>query len=173
MPRPAVVQFGCAQLGVVEENEAKGHVDDFDKANVGGPRCFADKHLLRQPSISIQPHLHNFPARPATRRYESRGESQSAGLGARWDQWDGYRGDFWNRFFKEESMLILTRKLNEGIVIGDDIRIEVVRISANAVRIGVAAPRNTPVHRAELRLNLFTGEAHGEGTVDEQSGDIV
>lgn len=70
-------------------------------------------------------------------------------------------------------MLILTRKLNEGIVIGDDIRIEVVRISANAVRIGVAAPRNTPVHRAELRLNLFTGEAHGEGTVDEQSGDIV
>jgi carbon storage regulator len=48
-------------------------------------------------------------------------------------------------------MLILTRKKNETIHIGDDILITIVRVSGNNVRIGVSAPRETPVLRTELQ----------------------
>lgn len=47
-------------------------------------------------------------------------------------------------------MLVLTRKLNEKITIGDDIVITVIDIKNDAVRIGIEAPRNVKVHRAEV-----------------------
>jgi carbon storage regulator len=47
-------------------------------------------------------------------------------------------------------MLVLTRKLNESIVIGDDIRVTVLSVDRDHVRIGVEAPRSVPVHRAEV-----------------------
>lgn len=47
-------------------------------------------------------------------------------------------------------MLILTRKKNETIHIGNEITVTVVRISGSKVRIGVSAPRETPVMRIEL-----------------------
>ena len=51
-------------------------------------------------------------------------------------------------------MLILTRKQNESIIIGDSIEIVVTRVSGNKVRIGVAAPRNVPVYRKEIGPHL-------------------
>jgi carbon storage regulator CsrA len=48
-------------------------------------------------------------------------------------------------------MLVLTRKVNEEILIGDNIRITLVRIKGNSVRIGIAAPRDVRVVRGELR----------------------
>ena len=47
-------------------------------------------------------------------------------------------------------MLVLTRNVNERIVIGTDIRITVASIQGNQVRIGIEAPRQVKVLRAEL-----------------------
>lgn len=47
-------------------------------------------------------------------------------------------------------MLVLTRKLNEEIVIGNDIKITLLRVRGNTVRIGIEAPREVRVARAEL-----------------------
>lgn len=47
-------------------------------------------------------------------------------------------------------MLVLTRKKDEVIVIGDDVRIVVVGIHGDKVRLGVEAPKETAVHRLEV-----------------------
>jgi len=47
-------------------------------------------------------------------------------------------------------MLVLTRKLNQEIVIGDDIRITVVAVGNDQVKLGITAPRSIPVHRSEI-----------------------
>jgi len=47
-------------------------------------------------------------------------------------------------------MLILTRRMNETLVVGDDVRVTVLGINGNQVRIGVKAPRHIPVHREEI-----------------------
>lgn len=49
-------------------------------------------------------------------------------------------------------MLVLSRKINEDIIIGDNIRLTVVTINGNRVRIGIAAPKDVRVDRAEYRL---------------------
>ncbi len=47
-------------------------------------------------------------------------------------------------------MLILTRRLGEAVNIGGEIKITVLDIKGNAVRIGVEAPRQVAVHRSEI-----------------------
>ena len=47
-------------------------------------------------------------------------------------------------------MLVLTRKIGEVIVIDDQIRIEIIQIKGKQVRIGVDAPKETPVYREEV-----------------------
>ena len=47
-------------------------------------------------------------------------------------------------------MLVLTRKANEEIVIGDDIRITVIEVAPGRVKIGVSAPKSVRVDRAEI-----------------------
>jgi carbon storage regulator len=47
-------------------------------------------------------------------------------------------------------MLVLSRKLNQSIVIGDDIHLVVVSIDRDTVKLGIQAPREVPVHRAEV-----------------------
>ncbi len=47
-------------------------------------------------------------------------------------------------------MLVLSRKIDEEILIGGDIRVMVVEIKANAVRLGITAPSELPVHRREV-----------------------
>ncbi len=47
-------------------------------------------------------------------------------------------------------MLILSRKKNERIIIGDDITIIVVEIRGDKVRLGIEAPKEVPVHRKEV-----------------------
>lgn len=46
-------------------------------------------------------------------------------------------------------MLVITRRLDQEIVIGHDIRLKVVGIGGNRVRLGIAAPREVPIQRAE------------------------
>lgn len=47
-------------------------------------------------------------------------------------------------------MLVLSRKKNEQIKIGDDIEVVVVEIRGDKVRLGITAPKATPVHRLEV-----------------------
>lgn len=47
-------------------------------------------------------------------------------------------------------MLVLSRKLNQSIVIGDDIHIVVVSVDRDTVKLVIQAPREVPVHRAEV-----------------------
>lgn len=49
-----------------------------------------------------------------------------------------------------KTMLILTRRVNETLMIGDDVTVTVLSINGNQVRIGVNAPRHIPVHREEI-----------------------
>jgi len=51
-------------------------------------------------------------------------------------------------------MLILSRKIQETIMIGDDIEVCVLSFDGIKVRLGVRAPRNIPVHRREIYLRI-------------------
>jgi carbon storage regulator len=51
---------------------------------------------------------------------------------------------------REMTMLVLSRKLGEKIVIGDNIVITVVKIDRNQIRIGIEAPHDVPVYREEI-----------------------
>lgn len=48
-------------------------------------------------------------------------------------------------------MLVLSRKVGEVFLIGDDISITVLRVTGNQVRLGISAPTEIPVHRKETR----------------------
>lgn len=47
-------------------------------------------------------------------------------------------------------MLVLTRKLNQKIMIGDSIEVMVVEIRGDRVRLGIAADKSVPIHREEV-----------------------
>ena len=52
-------------------------------------------------------------------------------------------------------MLVLTRKVGEGIAIGDDIRIAVMQIKGKQVRLGIKASHNTVIHREEVYQRIL------------------
>jgi carbon storage regulator len=66
-------------------------------------------------------------------------------------RWRRFREEA-NRFRnnRETAMLVLSRKLGEKIVIGDNIVITVVKIDRNQIRIGIEAPHDVPVYREEI-----------------------
>ncbi len=59
-------------------------------------------------------------------------------------------------------MLVLTRKSNQSIMIGDEVEISVLSIMGEKVRIGISAPRDVPVFRKEVYLEIQ--EERGEVT---------
>ncbi len=69
------------------------------------------------------------------------------------------------------SMLVLSRKKNESIVINDDITIVVVEIRGDKVRLGVEAPKEVPVHRREVFDAIHRNEVvAGEKTASNTDG---
>lgn len=56
-------------------------------------------------------------------------------------------------------MLVLSRKLNESIQIGDEISVKVLGVSGQQVRLGIDAPREVEIDRAELRETSPEDEA--------------
>jgi carbon storage regulator len=56
--------------------------------------------------------------------------------------------------FKAGNMLILARKIDESIMIGDQIEVSVVDIKGDQVKIGIAAPQNIKVYRKEVYLAI-------------------
>ncbi|UCZ52691.1 carbon storage regulator CsrA [Bacillus shivajii] len=51
-------------------------------------------------------------------------------------------------------MLVLTRKLNESIKIGDDIEVKVIGVEGDQVKLGINAPKNIDIHRKEIYLAI-------------------
>lgn len=62
-------------------------------------------------------------------------------------------------------MLVLTRKSNQSIMIGDEIEISVLAVMGEKVRIGISAPRSVPVFRKEVYLDIKSGQ---EGAADDE-----
>ena len=62
-------------------------------------------------------------------------------------------------------MLILTRRVGETLMIGDDVAVTVLGVKGNQVRIGVKAPRDVSVHREEIYERIQEEqEVRGDGT---------
>lgn len=75
-------------------------------------------------------------------------------------------------------MLVLTRKSNQSIMIGDDIEVSVLSVMGEKVRIGIQAPQKVPVFRKEIYLEIHreTGavtqvEADGTPAAPDGSAD--
>ncbi len=62
-------------------------------------------------------------------------------------------------------MLILTRRAGETLMIGDGIEITVLGTKGNQVRLGVKAPRDVPVHRAEIYERIRQEQAGAQAEV--------
>ena len=52
-------------------------------------------------------------------------------------------------------MLILTRRVKESLLIGDNVVITVISVNKNQVKLGINAPNETPVHRAEIYKRII------------------
>ena len=61
-------------------------------------------------------------------------------------------------------MLVLTRKENESIMIGDDIEVKLLDLRENQVKIGIIAPRSIAVHRREVYLAIQAENAQAATT---------
>lgn len=69
-------------------------------------------------------------------------------------------------------MLVLSRKINQAIMIGDNVRIVIVAVERDQVKVGIEAPRDIPVHRSEVyediqRSNRLAVEQAAQAPIPE------
>jgi carbon storage regulator len=72
---------------------------------------------------------------------------------------------------REAQMLVLTRKSNQSIMIGDEIEISVLAIMGEKVRIGIEAPRKVPVFRKEVYLEIQQERSGEERQAEREKVD--
>ena len=68
-------------------------------------------------------------------------------------------------------MLVLTRKTNQSIMIGDDVEVTVLAVSRDKIRLGITAPREVPVFRKEVYLSIQGEQAENSDDGDGGAGD--
>lgn len=61
-------------------------------------------------------------------------------------------------------MLVLSRKLEECIMIGDNIEIKLIAVHGETIKLGISAPRNIPVHRKEVYVEIEKENILAAGT---------
>ncbi len=68
-------------------------------------------------------------------------------------------------------MLVLTRRIGEKVLIGDDVEVTILDIKGDSIRIGIDAPRSTRIQRAEIveAVRAENAEAAGAGEDAEQA----
>ena len=66
-------------------------------------------------------------------------------------------------------MLVLTRKEDESIMIGDDIEVKVLDVKESQVKLGIVAPRQVAVHRREVYLAIEAENAHAASADEAES----
>ena len=66
-------------------------------------------------------------------------------------------------------MLILSRRTDESIVIGDEVTITILSVKGKQVRIGITAPPDVSVHREEIYQRIQAGDPDTAATVDSDS----
>jgi carbon storage regulator len=66
-------------------------------------------------------------------------------------------------------MLVLTRKSNQSIMIGDDVEVTVLSVVGDKVRVGIQAPADVPVFRTEIYLEIRRGKDASGRDEDSQS----
>ena len=68
-------------------------------------------------------------------------------------------------------MLILTRRVGETLMIGDEVTVTVLGVKGNQVRIGVNAPKHVSVHREEIYERIQKEEPGGNQTSGSSGGE--
>ena len=68
-------------------------------------------------------------------------------------------------------MLILTRRIGETLMVGDDVTITVLGVKGNQVRIGVNAPRDVAVHREEIYQRIQKEKSGEDEDIDTDSAE--
>ncbi len=72
-------------------------------------------------------------------------------------------------------MLVLSRKVNQAIMVGDNVRIVVVSVDRDQVKLGIDAPREIPVHRSEVfdEIQRANREAAGVAELEPSTEAVV
>jgi carbon storage regulator len=66
-------------------------------------------------------------------------------------------------------VLVLTRKSNQSIMIGDDVEVSVLSVMREKVRIGIQAPRDVPVFRMEIYLEIHRKDGEDTSAKDARA----
>lgn len=70
-------------------------------------------------------------------------------------------------------MLILTRRIGETLIIGDDVNITVLGVKGNQVRLGINAPKDVSVHREEIYLRIQQEREGSDVKADMDVEEVV
>jgi carbon storage regulator len=93
-----------------------------------------------------------------TRQHGTAGDRQEAAQEAKGS---AQRNGKWRK-----AMLILTRRIGETLMVGDDVTVTVLGVKGNQVRIGVNAPKEVAVHREEIYQRIQKEKCDGEASAE-------